>query len=80
MDESIQVYPNPSVGVFKLLHPSVSAGQVEAFDPLGKKVHQVSFNSNQASEINLSQLANGLYVLRISTDKGIVSKKIEIKK
>lgn len=67
---TVLVYPNPVVDVVKI--DSKNLKSVALYDMNGKKL----LESNK-TEINVSQLPKGVYVLRIVTsDNSIVSKKI----
>jgi len=84
----INVYPNPTTGQltisFAELAPTGAAvdnGQltiksVEVFDVLGKK--QLSIVNCQLSieKMDISDLSNGVYFVKIETETGIITKKI----
>ncbi|MFM8963619.1 MAG: T9SS type A sorting domain-containing protein, partial [Sphingomonadales bacterium] len=59
---NLEVYPNPSTGLFKL---NLAVVQLEVFDLQGR--HITHFND--AQEIDLSHLASGTYQLVCTTDK-----------
>ncbi|CAG5078250.1 N-acetylmuramoyl-L-alanine amidase [Parvicella tangerina] len=81
---SISIYPNPSNGKFIVsLDVEVSTTYTgELFDITGKKVKtlfikQLTNGVNQvAINLNNSQLANGIYQLKISNSTGAIHKKI----
>lgn len=66
---SISAYPNPSMdGRFKLSIPdSVFAKQISVMDSNGRLVHQTLANENSLYQLNES----GLYLIRVSTNKGV---------
>ncbi|MCX7549861.1 T9SS type A sorting domain-containing protein, partial [Xanthomarina sp. F2636L] len=72
-DTSISVYPNPTSDYINI-STSYQIQQVEVFDILGKKVKVVS-NSNQIAVTNLQA---GIYIVKVFTDKGKITKKIVI--
>jgi Secretion system C-terminal sorting domain/Bacterial Ig domain len=76
---SIEVYPNPSNG---LVNVSVSEdATVQVLDLNGKLVvFQSNVKANEKSEINVSALSNGVYVIKISNDNFVSTKKLVIKK
>lgn len=51
---------------------------VKLFNILGKQVLNTSFTSNGVSDINLPSLATGIYVVQLSTENGMLSKKITL--
>jgi hypothetical protein len=76
---SIEVYPNPSNG---LVNVSVSEdATVQVLDLNGKLVvFETSVKANEKSEINVSALSNGVYVIKIANDNFVSTKKLVIKK
>jgi uncharacterized delta-60 repeat protein len=66
------IYPNPVSSLLKFNLDYNYKASYEIFDFLGKKV--ISGNLNQ-NEINVNELSKGVYVLKISTHKGISTTK-----
>ncbi len=79
VENSIEVYPNPSNG---LVNVSVSEdATVQILDLNGKQVVlQADVKANVKSEMNVSDLANGIYVIKIANDNFVSTKKLVIKK
>ncbi len=77
----IVVFPNPSSGEFTLSGFAQAAFNWDVCDLSGKRVASGS-SSDQGDlrKINLSQLSNGLYQLRIISEAGPVVRKISIAK
>lgn len=79
---SYNLYPNPSHGISTLSIVSETGSPVliEVMDVLGKSVYRETMQaiSRQQSEkvIDLSGYSRGVYLLRISNDKGSTSEKI----
>jgi hypothetical protein len=75
LQNQIQIYPNPSAHITKLSYPNtISISRVALYDLLGKKIKDISLQENT---IDISGLAsNQLYLLKITTDKGTVQKKL----
>jgi hypothetical protein len=76
---SIEVYPNPSNG---LVNVSVSEdAALQVLDLNGKLVvFQTNVKANEKSEINVSALSNGVYVIKFANDNFVSTKKLVIKK
>ena len=73
----LNVYPNPVTnGKLFISSDNSSEKQVAIYSVLGQKVLQAKTNNN--SEINVSQLAKGAYILNISEDGKSESKKLII--
>lgn len=68
----ITVYPNPTTGKLSITS-SEKIETIEVYDVLGREVLTVH---HPASEIDLSTLQNGVYVIRLQTKKGITVSKV----
>ncbi len=69
--DNVELYPNP---VHDVLHIELSENNfgVELYNMFGQKVLHVQ----NEREISVSKLASGIYMLKITTEKGIYSRKI----
>lgn len=76
LSESIQVYPNPSQGVFKINTPTLKVSTYQAIDMLGKVVKSGNLLDQQ---IDLSDMPDGMYFLKLQTNKGTALKKVVIR-
>lgn len=74
LSENFIVYPNPIESKFKIENTSNSEiKSIEMFNVLGERVKKKERNFNN---IDISKFANGVYFLKIKTDKGSVTQKI----
>jgi len=73
----ITVYPNPTTGQLTMDNGQLTINNVEVFDVYGKKLlsSPVSFMSPETS-IDISNFSNGIYLLKITTETGIITKKV----
>jgi len=79
-ESAIQIHPNPTTGELRIeiagqAHNDVQS--VEIFDVYGKKVssnHLIPTSSNHL--INISLFPAGIYFLKITTETGIITKKV----
>jgi hypothetical protein len=79
VNSSVNVYPNPSSGIFTVeLKNSVAKGDIEVYNVMGEKVYQSAFSSS--GKIDLSSQSKGIYFIQLRTAQGIVVKKITIDK
>lgn len=69
-DAKIQIYPNPSTGLFEVNWAENEKINVQVFDFQGKAVLEESRNTNRFT-IDLSDFVYGLYTLRISSPSAI---------
>jgi len=71
----VTVYPNPTTGFFKLSSKGTEIKSAEVFDITGKSVFSESIKNNTA-DINISQLANGIYSVKVTTGETVKYLKI----
>lgn len=75
------LYPNPNNGTFTLENPDPSTGfRVTVFTATGSEIFNKEFNTLQNTvEINLNKPHAGVYFVTISSNNGVVVKKLVIK-
>lgn len=77
-DEAMQVYPNPSSGIFNISVKGENMETIIVTDLSGQQVF-VSTNVNSTSaNIDLGTVAKGMYNVKVSTAKGVAVKRISI--
>ena len=65
-NESMRIYPNPTQDFFFVqLSNQVHDSQLKIYDVLGKEVSQQTLNKTQ-SEISVSHLETGIYIIEVS--------------
>jgi len=76
LSNQITVWPNPTNGELTIDNGQLTINSVEIYDVLGKK--QLSIINCQLSieKMDVTDLSNGIYFLKISTETGVVTKKI----
>jgi len=72
--QDIKIYPNPVSGN-EITIITNSDILVEVYDVLGKKVKQQNLTANQ-KKINITGLKKGIYLLRLKSDNGTITKKL----
>ncbi|RTQ45002.1 T9SS type A sorting domain-containing protein [Hymenobacter gummosus] len=80
---AISVFPNPSAGSFTLKVQAAGAQQslqVEVLNQLGQRVYATTARDNFRTELNLEQLAAGMYQLKVSRGNGFAVSRISIQK
>lgn len=71
---NIEIYPNPSNGIFTISFGAVEPTSVEVFDITGKKVlYKVG---NSSSVLDLTSVAQGVYFVKIMADNKQIVKRI----
>lgn len=73
--EQTEVYPNPTTGQFTIHNAQCMIQNVEVYDVYGKKLCGVEVNDNMVT-LDGAGYAPGVYFIRISTDKGMVNRRI----
>ena len=71
----ISIYPNPTAGEFRVSGFEFRVGDIQVFDIYGIKRFS-TFNFQLSTQIDISHLPAGIYFVRITTEKGVVTKKI----
>lgn len=61
---TIQVFPNPSTGIFTIPQMQLTEEQVQVFNNLGQKV-QFTINTGSDTQISLVNQPSGIYLVRI---------------
>jgi hypothetical protein len=70
-NNGLKMYPNPTSDILNIeINSSITNGQIEVFDLLGKQVYVQSIASNDASQIDVSKWESGLYLVKITSENG----------
>ena len=80
---SVTLYPNPANDVVNVECTMSNVQVVEVIDIYGKVVRTVVGANNYSplpTRINVSDLANGMYFVRVNTDQGMVTKPFVVKR
>lgn len=81
-NSALNVYPNPTSGVFDLTLSNIETvdGEVMVYDMTGRKVYaqKVDATGFYKTTIDLSRFAKGLYTVQVRTENGVASKNISV--
>ena len=69
----ITLYPNPNNGRFTINNEQLIINSVQVYDVYGKLLKTVEVDANTI-ELDVRELASGMYFVRVSTEKGVVIK------
>jgi len=70
---TIKVYPNPTSGII-YIDSNSDVNTIELYDIIGKRV----FSSEAAEKIDVNHLHNGVYLLKVNSSQGNLTKKVII--
>ncbi|MBL7826216.1 MAG: T9SS type A sorting domain-containing protein [Saprospiraceae bacterium] len=76
--DSLDLFPNPTAATATLRYGSIPVEEIRVFDPSGKWLQTIEVSEKEQTEINLKNLPAGLYILRILTDQGTLTKELAI--
>jgi len=80
-NEDLKLYPNPTAQYFRLENNSpYQLKQLNIINVLGQVVRTIPVNSNTIHGIDVSNMASGMYNIRIEFEEGTVTRKLEILK
>ncbi len=75
--ENLMVYPNPSNGILNVKADS-KINKVQLVNLAGQVVYESTVLANETI-INTTSITKGLYMLNITSDRGVVTKKISVR-
>ena len=73
----VNVFPNPSNGMINIVSESMIK-TIEVFNIIGEKVFKTEGINNSKALLKLENTVDGVYLIKIETEKGIVFKKVSI--
>jgi PKD repeat protein len=81
MNNAVSVYPNPNGGNFNVSLSAEISGDmtVNVYNTLGVLVQTITVNSN-STNVDMSEFASGVYVVKVIAENQIATKKITIAK
>ena len=74
-ESSIAIFPNPTTSRFTV--EGASMNHISVYNMVGQKVYEMEC-SGESVDINLNDVETGIYMVRISTDNGEVTKRITV--
>ncbi len=74
-EEQIEVYPNPASD-FIYLKTDLQIERVELFNSLGQGIRSFESNSINPYQLNVANTGTGVYLIKIYTEQGVLTKKI----
>ncbi|MCL2168373.1 MAG: T9SS type A sorting domain-containing protein, partial [Lentimicrobiaceae bacterium] len=74
----ITLIPNPTTGELQVTSYGLQVTNVEVFDVYGRKLHSSTcpLVHSSTTTIDISDLQSGIYFVKITTEEGIITKKV----
>ncbi|AWH85864.1 hypothetical protein HYN59_12455 [Flavobacterium album] len=73
----LSIFPNPATNVINITNAdNILVNGVVIADLNGRTVKSAKFDGVAEAQVNISDLANGMYMMTVSSDKGTMTKKI----
>jgi hypothetical protein len=81
MNEELSIYPNPSKGIFYLLRNNISGPlQLSVYTITGQEVKKLKADTEKEIELDLKDLAPGMYLLKMAGKMGACTHKLIIER
>ena len=78
-ESSLQVWPNPAEGQLFVKSDIAGRAVIDLIDMTGRTVSTTDANLAGTTTLDLNSYTAGVYMLRVSSDQGVVTKRIVIK-
>jgi hypothetical protein len=79
-DFNLEIFPNPAQDLLNVKANNAILNSIAIYNINGQLVQQsLELNSDQQS-IDISILSEGVYMIQVLTDKGLINRKIVVKK
>ena len=79
LTHKLTLYPNPAFGNITI-EGDLGIENITFMDVTGRTIYKNEYQNALSCQINISQLSSGIYTVIINTEKGIVTKKLEVLK
>jgi len=78
LSDKVKIFPNPVSDVLNIDLGELNAHTLELYDVLGKRVEYRKIEADRMINLNVNKFEKGIYLLKIQTDQGIVSKRVVV--
>jgi hypothetical protein len=76
-EATFSVYPNPATNFITVSsNINLTINSIEMFDINGRMVKKISYDATSNAEVTISDLSAGVYMMKISSNNGVATKKI----
>ncbi|MCH8318320.1 MAG: T9SS type A sorting domain-containing protein, partial [Bacteroidetes bacterium] len=77
LNESLKIYPNPAAGMLIIQSDGIKIESIKLINSLGQIVIDVK-PEGYVTKLDISKLTEGNYIVQVETEKGVVSKNVDI--
>ncbi|MDP3929400.1 MAG: LamG-like jellyroll fold domain-containing protein [Bacteroidota bacterium] len=78
LENELMIFPNPSRGEIHITGNYLEGASARIINLLGQEVMQINHLKDQENTIQTKDLGSGIYIIKIETSKGSMSKKISV--
>ncbi|MCF8464541.1 MAG: T9SS type A sorting domain-containing protein [Flavobacteriales bacterium] len=75
--DNVSVYPNPTTDVLNISGLE-GTGTISIYNAVGQEAMTVPFSNSDRMKLNLSELVSGVYLVKIRSEKGVVTHKLRL--
>jgi hypothetical protein len=73
---SFSIFPNPVTSILNIqFSKSLTVGNIKVFDILGKQLLNEEINSNNLTQLNVSNLSKGMYLIKVTSGENTQTKR-----
>jgi parallel beta-helix repeat protein len=77
--DDLLIFPNPSSGMVTIKNKAdFNMKQIDMYNMVGQLIYSDPADNSKQHKLDLAGIASGIYTIRITTDKGIVTRKLEV--
>ena len=77
INNSLSLYPNPAITNLTLKNGEIAIQEISFYNIIGQQVKQIFVNSMQTT-INIQDFPPGMYIAKINTEQGILTRKVQV--
>ena len=74
--DKVSVFPNPTSNLLNIVSPEAKVSTLEIFDIRGRRLMNLDLSTNTHYQVDVATLQSAVYFVKISTDKGSITKQI----
>ncbi len=78
LQKEINISPNPAMDWFNI-DTKLNIQKIEIYNILGELILQDKFNNKNHGQVRVKPFSNGIHIIKLFTNKGVISKKVLIK-